>query len=246
MPREALEVGFTVGSLFQAGDGDDTVTGGGLSDLVDGGNGRDLLSGGGGNDSLTGGNGNDTLEGGNGRDSLDGGSGNDSLSGGRGSDTLVGAGGSDSLDGGLGNDFLDGGGNHDLLLGGAANDTLLGGTNNDTLIGGAGNDTLIGGSGKDAFAYLLSANEGKDLILDFKTGNGGDRLEISDLLDVNGDTVIDLADLDAGGHSVSGSADAIVITFDSGTGITLDGLNGVGIDSFADLVANAKVNVDIV
>jgi Ca2+-binding RTX toxin-like protein len=245
-PREALEVGFTVGSLFQAGDGDDTVTGGSLSDLVDGGSGRDLLSGGTGNDSLAGGNGNDTLEGGNGRDSLDGGSGNDSLSCGRGSDTLVGAGGSDSLDGGLGNDFLDGGGNHDLLLGGAGNDTLLGGTNNDTLIGGAGNDTLIGGSGKDAFAYLLSANEGKDLILDFKTGNGGDRLEISDLLDVNGDTVIDLADLDAGGHSVSGSADAIVITFDSGTGITLDGLNGVGIDSFADLVANAKVNVDIV
>jgi len=65
------------------------------------------------------------------------------------------------------------------------------------------------------------------------------------LIDVNGDSVIDLADLDAGGHSVSGSADAIVITFDSGTSITLDGLNVVGIDSFADLVADAKVNVDI-
>jgi 3-hydroxyacyl-CoA dehydrogenase len=104
---------------------------------------------------------------------------------------------------------------------------------------------LSGGNGKDVFTYALSADEGHDLILDFKTGNGGDSLEIADLIDVNGDNVIDLADLDAGGHSVSGSADAIVIAFESGTSITLDGLNGIGIDSFADLVANAKVNVDI-
>jgi hypothetical protein len=36
-----------------------------------------------------------------------------------------------------------------------------------------------------------------------------------------------------------------MITFDSGTSITLDGIDGTGIDSFADLVSNAKVNVDI-
>lgn len=75
--------------------------------------------------------------------------------------------------------------------------------------------------------------------------SGGDRLEIDDLTDVNDDSIIDLADLDAGGHSISGNTDAIVITFESGTGITLDGLNGTGIGSFADLVANAKANIDI-
>jgi Ca2+-binding RTX toxin-like protein len=279
--REALEVGFTPGSLFQAGNGNDTVTGGGLADLIDGGNGQDSLLGGNGKDSLFGGNGQDSLDGGAGNDLLDGGSsndllqgangadsliggggrdtleggagsdllygdaGNDSLSGGTKGDSLFGGNGRDTLDGGSGNDLLDGGGGNDLLVGGFGNDTLIGGSNNDTLIGGSGNDTLTGGSGRDAFAYSLSTDEGDDLILDFKTGNGGDRLEISDLLDVNGDTVIDLADLDAGGHSVSGSADAIIITFDSGTSITLDGLNGLGIDSFADLVADAKVNVDI-
>ena len=46
-------------------------------------------------------------------------------------------------------------------------------------------------------------------------------------------------------NSVGGTADAIVITFESGTSITLDGLDGSALNSFADLVADAKVNVDI-
>ena len=82
------------------------------------------------------------------------------------------------------------------------------------------------------------------MILDFKTGNGGDRLELTDLLDENGDNSIDIADLDAGGHTVSGGADSVVITFAQGGSLTLEGIDGSGVDSFADLL-DIKVNVDI-
>jgi len=227
---EAAQAGFTPGTLFLAGSGDDTVIGGSLDDRIDGEAGKDLLRGGDGDDSLTGGSGADTLFGDDGDDSLLGGNSGDSLFGGSGNDLLLG--GSDN-----GKDALDGG---------AGDDTLFGGNGADALTGGLGDDIMTGGNGKDLFTYSLSENEGNDTILDFTSGNGGDRLQIADLTDLNGDSVIDLADLDAGGHSVSGTADAIVITFDSGTTITLDGLDGTGIDSFADLVASAKVNVDIV
>lgn len=242
--RDSLLGGNGKDSLF-GGNGDDSLDGGRGNDLLDGGSSNDVLRGANGADSLIGGGGRDTLDGGSGNDLLDGDAGNDSLSGGANADSLYGGNGRDTLDGGSGKDFLDGGGGNDLLLGGSGHDILIGGANNDTLNGGSGNDTMTGGSGRDAFSYSLASDQGSDLILDFKSGNGGDRLEIADLVDVNGDSVIDLADLDAGGHSVSGSADAIVITFDSGTSLTLEGLNGLGIDSFADLVADAKVNVDI-
>jgi Ca2+-binding RTX toxin-like protein len=153
--------------------------------------------------------------------------------------------GNDSVFGGTLADLIDGGNGQDLLDGGAGDDTLIGGNAADTLIGGLGDDVMTGGEGKDVFAYSLSANEGNDRIIDFTAGKGGDTLQISGLLDVSGDGKIDVADLDAGGHSVSGTADAVVITFDSGTSITLDGIDGTGIDSFADLVSSAKVNVDI-
>jgi Ca2+-binding RTX toxin-like protein len=104
---------------------------------------------------------------------------------------------------------------------------------------------MTGGSGKDAFTFSLAADEGNDLILDFKTGNGGDSLEISHVVDLNGDYVIDLDDLDAGGHSVTGTADSVIIAFDSGTNITLDGINGTGVNSFDDL-QNIKVDIDFV
>jgi len=153
--------------------------------------------------------------------------------------------GNDSVFGGTLADLIDGGNGQDLLVGGAGDDTLIGGNAADTLIGGLGDDVMTGGQGKDVFVYSLSANEGNDRIVDFTSGKGGDVLQISGVLDVNGDGKIDVIDLDAGGHSVSGTADAVVITFDSGTSITLDGFDGTGIDSFADLVSGAKVNVDI-
>ena len=103
---------------------------------------------------------------------------------------------------------------------------------------------MSGGSGKDVFSFSLAADEGNDLVLDFETGNGGDRLQITDLIDVNGDTVIDVDDLDAGGHSVAGTADSVIITFDTGTTLTLENVNGTGVNSFDDLL-DIKVNIDI-
>jgi Ca2+-binding RTX toxin-like protein len=154
--------------------------------------------------------------------------------------------GNDTVIGGTLGDLVDGGNGEDLLIGGGGDDSLFGGTGRDTLIGGAGDDVMSGGTGRDVFVYALTADEGNDVILDFDSGKGGDSLRITDLTDVNGDGAIDIGDLDAGGHSVTGTADAVVITFNSGTTITLDGLDGSGVNAFADLVDNTKVNIDIV
>ena len=335
--REALEAGFTPGTLFLAKNGNDQITGGALDDLIDGGSDRDRLNGGAGNDSLFGGSENDTLNGSAGQDLLDGGGdndsliggdGDDSLAGGHGPDTLLGGNdndllegerGNDSIDGGAGNDLLDGDIGSDLLIGGAGDDILLGGVHNDTLLGGGGDDSLFGGdgadtldgdagndlldgglrnnvltggdgddslfggdgndtldggagkdllnggagnnrliggpgddtlqgdsSGRDAFRFSVARNEGDDLIMDFTTSGGSrDKLEISDLIDVNGDSVINIDDLDAGGHSVTGSVDSVVISFDTGSLLTLDGVNGTGVSSFDDLL-DINVKIDIV
>jgi len=227
------------------GSGHDTLDGGAANDALDGGNSNDSLTGGEGSDSLLGGSGRDTLDGGVGNDFLDGGSGNDSLAAGDGDDSLFGGSGRDTLDGGLGNDLLDGGSSHDLLIGGGGDDTLLGGAHHDTLIGGGGDDVMTGGSGRDVFSFSLASNEGDDLIMDFTTSGGNrDKLEISDLIDVNGDSVINIEDLDAGGHSVTGSVDSVVITFDTGSLLTLDGVNGTGVSSFDDLL-DINVKIDI-
>ena len=212
---EAAEAGFVAGTLFLAGNGNDSVTGDTLADLVDGGNGKD---------------------------SLDGGAGDDTLIGGHGTDTLFGGDGNDLLWGG-GNGSSDNG--KDLLDGGAGDDTLLGGSGADMLIGGLEDDVMTGGKGKDVFAFTLANDEGNDQIVDFTSGKVGDVLQTSGLLDVNGDGKRNITDLDASGHSVSGTTDGVVITFNSGTSITLSGIDGTGIDSFADLVSGAKVNVDI-
>jgi Ca2+-binding RTX toxin-like protein len=191
--------------------------------------------------------GDDTVLGGAMADLIDGGNGRDQVYGGEGGDTLFGGNGLDTLFGGEGNDWLSGGNDNskDCLDGGAGNDTLQGGNGKDTLIGGADDDVLTGGHGRDSFSYSLTADEGDDTITDFESGNGGDDLIITDVVDITGDGAVDIADLDAGGHSVSGTADSVTVTFDSGTSIILAGLDGSGIDSFDDLVSQAQVNVDI-
>lgn len=132
-----------------AGDGDDTVTGGRLPMYVVGGNGKDSLTGGLGNDTLLGGLGADLLSGGDGNDSLEGGNDNDTLIGGAGNDNLLGGLGNDGLLGNAGNDTLNGQGGNDTLLGSAGNDSLLGSSGNDLLLGGDDNDTINGGAGRD-------------------------------------------------------------------------------------------------
>lgn len=79
-----------------------------------------------------------------------------------------------------------------ILDGDAGNDILIGGAGNDTLIGGQGNDILIGGEGSDIFKFNEGDDENGgeaavDLIVDFDSSlsaeNGGDVLDVADLLD---------------------------------------------------------------
>ena len=74
------------GQSFDAGLGDDFVSGSSWDETIIGNFGNDTLSGEQGNDALEGGAGNDLLEGGNGIDTLKGGTGDDVLRGGNGSD----------------------------------------------------------------------------------------------------------------------------------------------------------------
>jgi len=163
---EAAQAGYNpVQTVFRAGSGSDTVTGGGLNDAIYGDSGADTLKGGSGNDRLFGGSSDDILSGGAGNDFLDGGSGNDTAdysastaavtvnlgSGtatGEGTDTLLnmehatGSAFADRITGSSSDNVLTGGGGNDILRGGSGNDTLTGGGNTDQLFGDAGHDTL--------------------------------------------------------------------------------------------------------
>jgi len=101
--------------------------------------------------------------------------------------TSTGTSGHDRITGTDGRDTISGGEGNDQLNGGAGNDKLDGGNGDDTLIGGAGNDTMTGGAGIDTFQWSLAdkgttTNPAKDVITDFKTGVGGDVLDLRDLL----------------------------------------------------------------
>ena len=118
---------------------------------------------------------------------ITGGSADEILLGGSTNDTLIGNAGNDVLLGNAGNDALYGGAGNDRLEGGAGNDILDGGADNDLLIGGAGNDTLTGGTGADVFKWSLAdagpaGNPASDVITDFDTTAGGDKLDLRDLL----------------------------------------------------------------
>ncbi|WP_218024761.1 VCBS domain-containing protein [Cobetia marina] len=123
-------------------------------------------------------------------------SGNDTLTGdGDGpfyADYLIGQAGNDTLSGGIGSDQLDGGSGNDTLRGGTGNDILSGGEGDDLLVGGSGNDILTGGDGADTFQWMSGDDvnsEGgmaMDTITDFSVADG-DVIDLSDLLQSNGD-----------------------------------------------------------
>lgn len=123
------------------------------------------------------------------------------LSGGGGNDRVEGRDGSDVLNGGTGHDTLIGGAGHDRLAGGTGSDRLVGGSGNDRLDGGIDRDVLTGGAGADTFVF--AAGYGRDVITDFRVGNGGDRLEIHDyaapleLRQVGGGTLIVFSETDS-------------------------------------------------
>ncbi|SCK21933.1 S-layer family protein, partial [Vogesella sp. LIG4] len=68
------------------------------------------------------------------------------------------------------------------VIGTAGDDTLQGSSGNDILLAGAGHNTLTGGGGSDTYVLLRSDGNAVDTITDFKPGDGGDKLQIGDLL----------------------------------------------------------------
>lgn len=137
-------------------------------------------------------------------------------------------------------DTLTGTSADDKLLGGQGLDALFGGDGNDYLWGGTGADTLEGNDGRDRFAYN-ALDEGGDLITDFKTGDGGDVIDVSVLGIRLG---WDQEDYLAGGlvQVVQSGTDALVQARDDDNGwTTLATLDNVLASSFT--AANLQVKL---
>jgi Ca2+-binding RTX toxin-like protein len=166
--------------------------------------------------------GDDTIDGGNGNDTILGGTGSDSLLGGADDDSIDGGSGADHLLGGDGNDRLDGGG-HDTGEG-AGVDTLLGGNGDDTLVFNSPDNVYDGGNGIDAlelgqsvdFTQLPDGNYQSIEMLDLRpAGSQTVTLDASD--------VLDLANGNATGESVSGHSIDLVIRGTAADSVDLSG-----------------------
>lgn len=180
------------------------------------------LGGGGGADALTGGTGRDVLIGGAGADVMDGGAGSDTLSyaSSRAYVSVNLATGQVFGDDAQGDTFsgienLAGGHASDALYGDTAINRISGGGGGDYIDGAGGNDILAGGAGDDA--YVVTGASGFDRIRDFTAGGTEDRL-IFDLgpMFATFDQIMAAA--------VQQGADT-VITFASGNGLVLEGVN---------------------
>ncbi len=112
---------------------------------------------------------------------------------------------------------------------------------------GPGNDRLSGGGGADSFLFSLSFNgdasavtgPGTDRMVDFNAA-GGDQLVFTDVIDIDLDSDVDLDDLFAleadGRLDVPESGSRVVLSFNGGGSITLDGLATGTIDSLQDVI----------
>jgi len=137
------------------------------------------------------------------------------------------------IDGDAGDNVLIGGTAGEEISGGGGLDILNGGGGDDILLGGTGDDQLTGGPGDDVMQYTAQGGEGTDLITDFTLGE--DMIQLSDVLDEDGNSVSDLADLLDGIGSQELQAQAngddveLIISGPSGdTNVTLVGLNAGG------------------
>lgn len=185
--------------------GIETLTGSALADALTGDDAGvdDQLNGLAGADVLTGLTGDDDLEGGEGADRLIGGAGADfasydSAAAGVTVDLATGrAGGGEAegdrltgvegLEGSAYADALTGANGGNDLAGLAGADVLRGLAGDDTIDGGAGLDVLAGGAGRDLFDFD-TIEGGADRIADFRAGDGGDVLNVSDLAE--GDAIL--------------------------------------------------------
>ncbi|WP_342641329.1 choice-of-anchor I family protein [Rhodoligotrophos ferricapiens] len=147
---------------------------------------------------------------------------NDELEAGSGDDVITGKSGSDLLNGGDGNDKLYGDSQIDrpVLAGLIGLFGGLGGSTDDRLNGGGGDDVLSGGAGSDTFAF--DPNFGKDIIVDFQTGQSG---FLSRWLDLPSDIIeFDaelFADFDAVMEASEQVGQDVVITYDEGSTLTI-------------------------
>ena len=231
--------------LELAGGGSDTVyaatdwtISGGIEALVLTAAGH-LATGSAGDDSIQGSSGGDTLDGAGGADTLAGGTGDDTYvvdvlgativeAAGEGFDSILTGIDGYVLDDGIEGLALHGAAHHgtgnagdNRLTGTAEADTLAGAGGNDTLDGGTGADLLEGGAGDDT--YLV--DDLGDLVVEAVDGG-------FDTVVVSGDWVlaenIEAVQLLAGGHALTGNADANELSGNSGND-TLDG--GAGDDT---------------
>lgn len=251
--------GYDARFFFNAGDGNDTVTGGGLADRVFGGAGDDRIDGNDGTDRLFGGDGNDILTGGSGSDLLDGGAGDDVLIGGDQGDRLIGGPGADQLFGGAGGDTLFIDADDTLILGGDGLDTVFvqdirGVTLNLTE---ASVERAIGGDGDDVFdatGMAAATNQtglgGNDILIG---GNNNDRLIGNDGDDVLvGNDRNDRLFGNDGADQLFGGAGRDVLSGDAGDDILAGGLGsdtlsgGSGADSFVFAAADPGTGVDTI
>ncbi len=84
----------------------------------------------------------------------------------------------------------------DIMNVNEADATTIGGEGNDILTSGEGNDLLTGGGGSDTFIWHRDSTgttetPAEDTITDFSTGQGGDVLDLRDLLTGEEDTALD-------------------------------------------------------
>jgi len=190
-----------------------------------------------GDDTIDGGNGDDTILGGTGSDSLLGGSGSDSLLGGADDDNINGGSGADRLLGGDGNDRLDGGG-HDTGEG-AGVDTLLGENGDDTLVFNNADNIYDGGNGIDALELGQSVD-----FTQLTDGGNYHGIEMLDLrpagnqaITLNASDVLDLANGNATGETVSENPIDLVIRGTAGDSVDLSGTTYTSVASDVHLGA---------
>jgi VCBS repeat-containing protein len=215
---------------FNAGGGNDSVTGGTANDFLVGGGGDDVLAGGAGNNSYIGGMGIDTVSyaaapGAVYADLL----GSLTLNGYGGNDVFVS--GIENVIGGSGNDIILGDNGNNVITGGGGNDYLAGRDGNDTLIGNAASASqLQGGIGDDIY---IVANAG-DSIIEFM-GEGTDTVRTTLISFALGGAVENLVYTGAG--VFTGNGNALDNSLTGGTGNdTLTG--GAGADVFNAIAAN--------
>ena len=122
----------------------------------------------------------DSITGSDGDNELTGGEGNDTLSGGKGADMLMGEEGDDSLLGGDGDD---------MLMGGDGDDTFDGGKGDDMIHTGKGTSTINGAAGDGADTIVLTGEAAAHTTTVNAFQVGSDKIDVSDLLDIDADDI---------------------------------------------------------